>query len=181
MRAFYHFLSRIREALSLIQVSCNKILLPVEIEDLHLCICLLHKAEASILINLVVDRETTVHTISDARKRVMGGYTSQGICWCNYLKEHEQGKLTLNLIEFLPGVVTVELVLVNLPEDTKFPFVESLLNSTGAIIWIDKSNFLKAKHLLHIILARYLADLLIFHDACFHARHIPGLNNTISD
>ena len=78
-----HFLSRLHENLSYIQSSVNEIPIPAEIEYLHLCICLLHKVEAGILINLVVDIEPTVRTRYYVIQMLMGGYNIQVIC-CLY-------------------------------------------------------------------------------------------------
>ena len=61
-----------------------------------------------------------------------------------------------------------------------FPCMESLLNIISSIRWMAKLNFSEDKQILHMILARYLSDLLIFHDACINSRHLPGLNNTIA-
>ena len=86
----------------------------------------------------------------------------------------------LKLLELSAGIITVELVLVKLSVDTMFPCMESLLNIISSIRWMAKLNFSEDKQILHMILARYLSDLLIFHDACINSRHLPGLNNTIA-
>ena len=85
----------------------------------------------------------------------------------------------LNVLEFLTRVITVELALVNLSADSKFPCVEALPDSTAAISWTEKFKFLEAKQIIYMILSCYLSDLLIHHNACFDAWYIPVLNNTI--
>ena len=76
----YNFISSMFESLSQIQAYVNETHFLAEIEDLHLWIRLLHEAHAGILIHLVVKREPNVLTRPYTRKRVMGVYTSQGIC-----------------------------------------------------------------------------------------------------
>ena len=133
-----HFTARFRKRIIKCRQGDNE-LDDEEIKDTALWIKFLTKAKNGVNINMIVHRPHTGECTSDACEIGIGGYTKGGIFWRFYLPQEWRGKLTLNILEYIASIFTVEFELVDTSHP--FPVLSTRLDSTSADSWLTKSNF----------------------------------------
>lgn len=175
-----HFLNRIRR-LEFIADKHGSAKIPDNTaKDLVLWTKFLQRAEKGISINSVIFRRPTTYTISDASEYGIGGYCLlTGQSWRYKFTKQEREVFSLNLKEFIGSVVNAK---VFLPlDDSPFPCLLSIGDSTSAAGWLQKSNFDPDCHPIHSEVAREHAREIMKHNACDYSQHIPGITNVIAD
>ena len=112
----------------------------------------------------------------------MGGYTTLGTAWHFILPQHLHHRASINLLEFIAAIITIQLSLkhddhTHCNQKHIFTFTDS----SSAMGWMHHSTFNPVKNLQHDEVARYLPNSLLQHDATLHPEHIPGKHNVIAD
>ena len=107
----------------------------------------------------------------------MGGFNWNGLAWRYKLPPHLWGLLSINLLEFIAAVITIELTLRNSNVAQR---ILSFTDSSSALGWLHKSSFSRSQP-VHDKVARYLATVLMNADSALYAQHIRGIHNFISD
>ena len=180
-----YFLTRLRYRLHQHQhdsKSSRIRLAPWDIEDLKLWqahLTHLHLKGASINNICIVKPSAT--TYSDACEWGLGGFTSQGNTWRYRLPTHLQQRASINLLEFMAAIVTIKLSLDHDKHDTEQPHILAFTDNSSAVGWMYHSTFNPVKDPQHDATARYLANMLLQHDASLHPSHIRGVHNEIAD
>lgn len=175
-----HFLNRIRRLEFIADRHGTAKISDETHKDLLLWTEFLERARKGISINLVVFRRPTLFTISDASEYGIGGYCLQtGQSWRYEFTKLEREVFSLNLKEFIGSVVNGK---VFLPlDDSPFPCLLSIGDSTSAAGWLQKSNFDPDCHPIHAEVAREHARVIMAHNACDYSQHIPGITNVVAD
>ena len=174
-----HFLNRLRTLLSSPWNRHTKAIPQTQLDDLKLWVTILAHAARGISMNLLCFRQPDVTCWSDASLTGIGGYDSTGRAWRWELPMECRGRLTLNGLEYLASIITIQ---QHLPHTTiTYPCFLSYLDSTSAIGWLHKSSFDLSSHSIHATLARHLATTMLDANACLYSQHIPGSSNTIAD
>ena len=124
-----HFTARLRRCIIKYKAGDNA-LDDEEIEDSQLWIKFLRRAVEGVNINMAANHPATGVCISDACEIGIGGYTNNGIFWRFYLPVEWNGKLTLNILEYLASFFTVEFELGD--STHPFPVLDTRLDSTTA-------------------------------------------------
>jgi hypothetical protein len=174
-----HFLHRLRSLLASPWSRHTKAIPQTHQEDLKLWITILSSAASGISLNLLCYRTPEVTCWSDASLTGIGGYDSTGQAWRWELPMECRGRLTLNGLEYLASIITIEHYLGH--STSTYPCILSLLDSTSAIGWLYRSSFDLSSHSIHATLARHLATIMIDQQACLYSQHIPGTTNVIAD
>ena len=147
-------------------------------EDLKLWILLLTRAsKQGVNINNITFSDPTNIAISDACEHGIGGYNDDGLAWRYEIPLKHRGKLSINLLEFIASVVTIELTLREKGENQK---ILALTDSSSALGWLHKASFPNSMS-IHNTVARKLASNLIRRDSSLYAQHIKGSHNFIAD
>ena len=133
-----HFMSQLRRR-HVLATEGDTLLTEVERGDLLLWLDILRVVEAGININLTVFRKVTVTLWSDACEAGMGGITSSGLAWRFAIPEEDQGKIHINVLEYIAGLITLMIAVEN--SDEEFKCVLALLDNTSAVAWLKKSSF----------------------------------------
>ena len=137
------------------------------------------KAASGVSLNLLTYRTPTITCWSDACLTGMGGYESSGRAWRWEIPLDCRGRVTLNCIEYIAWIITIQLFIQNNIDPE--PCILSLLDNSSAISWIFKSSFDYSSKSLNSHLARHLATMMLDNDACLYSQHIAGSNNVIAD
>ena len=115
----------------------------------------------------------------------MGGYSSSGVAWRYYIPMENRHlfKKKINLLEFIAGVITLEMEFHYNPEPIGFAnhHILSISDSSSACGWLYHSTKNPILFPLHDEVARRLGRLLIEHDASIVTEHIAGKFNLITD
>jgi hypothetical protein len=157
-------------------------LAPWDIDDIALwTVFLYHLRDKGISINNICITKPSITTYSDACEFGLGGYTSQGYAWRYLLPPELRGKASINFLEFLAAIITIELSLQNDTHNNEQIHIMAFTDNSSALGWMYHSTFNPVKDKGHDKLARYLAFLLFKQEATLHSEHIPGHHNTISD
>jgi hypothetical protein len=157
-------------------------LAPWEIDDLALwTVFLYHLTDNGISINNICITKPTITTYSDACEFGLGGYTSQGYAWRYLLPRNLRGKTSINFLEFLAAIITIELSLQHDTHTTTNAHIMAFTDNSSALGWMYHSTFNPVKDKNHDKLARHLAFLLFKKEATLHSEHIPGDHNIIAD
>jgi len=172
-----HFLNRIRTALRRARTKPT-VLLRQEREDLKLWVLFLQQAGKGISINNVVFRRPDIIVWSDASELGIGGYSNSGIGWRFKLPPHLVGVFTLNLLEFIAAVITIELVLDHAPPGT---CILGLADSTCTVGWLYKSSFDVETHSVHCDVSRRCGRGVLQNHACLYSQHVGGSKNVVAD
>ena len=173
-----HFLNRIRRLEWIADKHGIAIITPDSNKDLKLWIKFLQRAQRGISINSVIFRVPTTIAVSDSCEYGVGGYCLKtGIAWRYEFTKRERESLTLNLKEFIGNVING---IIFLPlDDSEFPCLLSLGDSSCAAGWQYKSNFDPTS--MHDEVARKHATVIMENNACDYSQHIPGLTNVVAD
>lgn len=175
-----HFLNRLRKAETKADKYRSTKLTNEAKQDLELWIKLLHRANAGISINNVVFRRPTSLGLSDAGEIAVGGYSPQtGILWRHIFTKEEQVAFTLNTKEYIGSVINSALQLES--DDSPFPCVLNLSDSSSTVAWMYKSNHDPEACPVHNAIARTHAENITRHNACDYSQHIAGSKNIIAD
>jgi hypothetical protein len=175
-----HFLNRIRR-LEFIADKHGSAKIPDDTrKDLQLWIKFLERARKGISINSVIFRRPTSLTISDASEYGIGGYClNTGQSWRYKFTKQEREVFSLNLKEFIGSVVNGKIFLPL--DDSPYPCLLSIGDSTSAAGWLQKSNFDPNCHPIHAEVAREHAREIMKNNACDYSQHIPGVTNVVAD
>jgi hypothetical protein len=180
-----YFLTRLRYRLSKHihrHKNHNIKLAPWDIDDIALwTVFIYHLKNTGISINNICITKPTVTTYSDACEFGLGGYTSQGYAWRYLLPPNMRGKASINFLEFLAAIITIELTLTYDTHNNHNTHIMAFTDNSSALGWMYHSTFNPVKDKGHDQLARYLAFLLFKQEATLHSEHIPGDNNIIAD
>ena len=180
-----YFLTRLRYRLQQHQ-QAPKIhtihLAPWDLQDLrlwHTHIDHLHHNGANIN-NICLSQPSTI-TYSDACEWGLGGFTSQGNAWRYLIPTHLQHRASINLLEFMAAIITIQLSLDHDTPTTIHPHILAFTDNSSALGWMYHSTFDPVKYPNHDATARYLANLLLENNASLHPEHVPGKHNEIAD
>ena len=128
-------------------------------------------------INNITFSEPTSVCFSDACEHGMGGYNENGLAWRFEIPQEHIGKFSINLLEFIAAVITIELTLNHGKNNQK---ILAFTDSSSALGWLFKASFpTSMPH--HDTTARYLAASLIRRDSSLYSQHVPGKHNIIAD
>ena len=112
-----HFMSRLRE-LELRSKNRRTVQLPDDVaSDLRLWLRFLDRAAGGISMNLLSPRLPTHEYLSDASEHGLGGFSLDGRAWRLPLPEDCQGRLSLNMLEFIAAFIGpwIDILEGNLP------------------------------------------------------------------
>ena len=141
--------------------------------------------DKGISINNIVFTRPNTYCISDASEFGMGGYSSSGVAWRYYIpiENRHLFKKKINLLEFIAGVITLEMELHYNPEPIGFAnhHILSISDNSSACGWLYHSTKNPILFPLHDEVARRLGRLLLKHDASIVTEHIAGKFNLITD
>eukprot|EP00957_Ditylum_brightwellii_P203481 15334797-Ditylum_brightwellii.AAC.2 len=175
--ALWHFLGCLWPALKCHQKSSAP-RTQVVLYDLYLWLNFTDQATTGILINSLVFCMVDITLWSDASKYGMGGFVSKGTAWRYELLSCFQGMLTLNTIESIASVITLEQALCNAIPSTCF----LRLSGTSSVVgWMHKSKLNEATHTDHLHIAYRAAHTIITSKAVGYSQHISGKINLIAD
>lgn len=135
-----HFMSRLRE-LELRSKNRRTVQLPDDVaSDLRLWLRFLDRAAGGISMNLLSPRAPSHEYLSDASEHGLGGFSLSGRAWRLPLPEDCQGRLSLNMLEFIAAFIGPWIDII---EGTLPPLSCCLAatDSTTAERWLRKSNF----------------------------------------
>lgn len=128
--------------------------------------------------------ENVTHSIpdifcwSDACEYGLGGFDNEGNAWQWEIPLHLQGKISINLLEFISSVVTIQL---SLKDKNKNKKVFALTDNSSALGWLHKASFHPAEKNKHDQVARYFANFMIKNEHSLYANHIKGELNNVAD
>lgn len=100
-----------------------------------------------------------------------------GLKWRWEIPENMQGKLSMNLLEFIALAITIELTLRSTNKGQK---ILAFTDSTSALGWLYKASFSESKP-IHDKVARWLALKLMERDSVLYSQHIKGTHDVIAD
>ena len=140
-----------------------------------------HLTEVGVSINNVCITKPSSTTYSDACTWGIGGNTMRGTAWQFIIPIALRGRATINFLEFLAAIITIELAITEDTHDSAFPHILAFTDSSSALGWLYHSTFNPKTHLPHDKLARHLARLLFKHEATIYPEHIPGVENEVAD
>jgi hypothetical protein len=180
-----YFLTRLRYRLKINNKkhkSFNIQLAPWDLDDLLLWQFYINHVQATgVSINNICITTITSTTYSDACEWGMGGFTSQGYTWRYKLPTHLQLRASINLLEFIAAIITVDLSINRDNHQTKYPNILSYTDNSSALGWLYHSTFNPVKNLQHDKVARHFANLLFQNETTLYPEHIPGQHNIIAD
>jgi hypothetical protein len=118
---------------------------------------------------------------SDACEWGLGGFTEQGFAWRYLLPPSLRGRASINFLEFLASIITIQMSLDNDVHSTCNPHILAFTDSSSALGWLYHSTFNPVLNPRHDELARFLATMLFDRSASLHSEHIPGKENVVAD
>lgn len=136
-----HFLSRIRDAQHKARGRRKPTALStVALADLHIWKKFLARAHAGVNMNLLTPRIPTHEFLSDACEHGLGGMSLGGRAWRIALEPSQQGRFTLNTLEFMAAVIGpwIDLIEGRLPP---LSCILACTDSTTGAGWLHRSNF----------------------------------------
>ena len=173
-----YFLTRLRDLLIRCKSRGPQKLTRAERDDIHLWINILNKVSTiGVDINNITFTSPSTTTYSDACETGLGGFNSKGLAWRFELPSHLWGLLSINLLEFIGAVITIESTLRNYKIAQR---ILSFTDSSSALGWLHKASFSRSQP-VHDTVARYLATVLMDADSALYSQHIRGIHNFISD
>jgi hypothetical protein len=130
--------------------------------------------------NICLTAPSTI-VFSDACEWGLGGFTEQGYAWCYLLPTSLRGRASINFLEFLAAIITIQLSLEEDTHATHNPHILAFTDNSSALGWLYHSTFNPVANPKHDELARYLATMLFDNAASLHSEHIPGHANVVAD
>ena len=100
-----------------------------------------------------------------------------GRAWRYALPPDLQGKLSINLLEFIASAITIHLSIQHTNAPSK---VLAYTDSSSALGWLYKASFSSSQP-MHDKVARWLALDLIKHKSALYSQHIRGKHNIMAD
>ena len=140
-----------------------------------------HLTNTGVSINNICLAKPSSTTYSDACTWGIGGLTMQGPAWQFIIPLKLRGRATINFLEFLAAIITIELSIRCDSHDSTFPHILAFTDSSSALGWLYHSTFNPTTHLPHDKLARHLAQLLFKNESTIYPEHIPGIENDVAD
>ena len=179
-----YFLNRLRRRLARVRNRRYKttIFEQKEIDDLILWKKLLfHACINGIDLNHVNFTKPSITCYSDACEYGMGGYIVRGPAWRFKIPDELLGYFSINFLEFLAAVLTIELA-IEWKNDKNYPHrILSFTDNSSTLSWLFRANFDPSSHEAHENVARSLAWLCTSNNTSLFSQHIPGIKNSISD
>ena len=179
-----YFLNRLRRRLTKVRQRNYKttIFEQKEIDDIILWKKLLfHACINGIDLNHINFTEPSITCYSDACEYGMGGYIVGGPAWRFSITDKLLGYFSINLLEFLAAVLTIESA-IKWKNDKNYPHrILSFTDNSSTLNWLFRANFDPSSHEAHDHVARSLAWLCTSNNASLFSQHIPGIRNSISD
>ena len=153
-----------------------------EIDDLILWKKLLfHACHNGIDINHITFTEPSITCYSDACEYGLGGYIVNGPAWRFKLPDDLVGYFSINFLEFIAAVLTIELA-IHLKNDPSYPHrILSFTDNSSTLKWLFSCKFDPSTHLSHEKVGRHLAWLCTKNNVSLFSQHIPGTWNIIAD
>lgn len=180
-----YFLTRLRHRLlqNDSQAKHHQIkLLNWEIKDLELWrFFLRHLCSKGVSINNICNTQPSVITYSDACEWGIGGFTSIGTAWRYQIPPALWNRASINLLEFIAAIVTIEMSITFDYHPTTSPHILAYTDSSSALGWLYHSTFNPVQNPCHDDVARYLARLLFQKEASLYSEHVKGEDNLIAD
>ena len=175
-----HFLGRLRTAMYAASHRRSIRLTMDQRDDLGLWLRFLRQATNGISLNLITFRLPTHIGCSDACEHGIGGFSATtGVAWRWEIPLELRWRVTLNVLEYLAGYVTLwmEILVGNAPRGSCFL---SQTDSTSAAGWLRKSSF-NDRDPLHLEVARATASLIMDHHSCLYSQWFQGKLNNVAD
>jgi hypothetical protein len=130
--------------------------------------------------NICLTAPSTV-VFSDSCEWGIGGFTEQGYAWRYLLPASLRNRASINFLEFLAAIVTIQISLENDTHKTNNPHILAFTDNSSALGWMYHSTFNPVQNPKHDELARFLATLLFDNQATLHSEHIKGEENIVAD
>ena len=179
-----YFLNRLRKRLTRVRQRNYRttIFELKEIEDLILWKKLLfHACINGIDLNHVNFTEPSITCYSDACEYGLGGYIVKGPAWRFKIPDELLGYFSINFLEFLAAVLTIELA-IEWRNDKDYPHrILSFTDNSSTLSWLFRANFDPSSHEAHETVARSLAWLCTSNNTSLFSQHISGIRNSIAD
>ena len=180
-----YFLTRLRYRLNQYQHNNKKCMIklaPWDINDLKLWHHHIeHVHNVGVSINNICLSKPSATTYSDACEWGLGGFTTQGNAWRFQLPPDLHHRASINLLEFMAAIITIQLSLDHDDHHTEHKHILAFTDNSSALGWMYHSTFNPIENPQHDTTARYLAMLLLDAEASLHSEHIPGVHNEIAD
>ncbi len=181
-----HFLSRLRELLYKAQSSARRQtkIPPNCIDDLHLMIYFIKKANKGINMNQIAYRKPNIVYRSDSCPGGLGGYSHEGFAWRFAIPASLQFRASNNLLEHLAAVITpwIDTISGRLKEGD---CALSMTDSTTSEGWLRKSNFREENDQIQasvrILVARDHARRYMDLGIRDYSQWFPGAENNVAD
>ena len=179
-----HFLSRLRFALSKAKNKWIYITISKRLKhDLELWLKFLKDAFEGISMNLLTFRQPTHCYRTDSCELGLGGFSSAGKAWRWIIPKELRGRAHIGLLEYLAQIVSIWLDIYDGDIDVE-DCALSMGDSTNAIGWVKKSNFLEEGETHHdqtakIRCSRKLAELTMQNKIKLYSQWLPGALNII--
>ena len=139
-------------------------------------------------LSIMSDRGTSIQNIthsapdiicwSDACEYGLGGFDSSGNAWQWLIPSYLRGRISINLLEFLSYIITIQLSLENTNKNKK---ILAFTDNSSALGWLHKSSFHPAEKNKHDQAARSFARFMIKNEHSLYAEHIKGSSNNVAD
>ena len=97
-----------------------------------------HITNKGVSINNIVFVKPSVTLWSDACEYVIGGYSKNDPVWRWRIPAAWNGKLTLNLLEFLASAVTIYMTILQVGQGSH---ILELTDCSNALVWMHKASF----------------------------------------
>ena len=181
-----HFLSRLRFAFSKARNKWVYITISKRLEhDLELWLKFLKDAHEGISMNLLTFRQPSRCHRTDSCELGLGGFSSVGKAWRWIIPIGLRGRAHIGLLEYLAQIVSIWLDIYD-GDISAEDCVLSMGDSTNAIGWVKKSNFLEEGETHHdqtakIRASRKLAELAMDNKIKLYSQWFPGALNIIPD
>ena len=181
-----HFLSRLRFAFSKARNKWVYIPISKRLEhDLELWLKFLRDAFEGISMNLLTFRQPSKCYRTDSCELGLGGFSSAGKGWRWIIPEWLRGRAHIGLLEYLAQIVSIWLDIYD-GDITTEDCVLSMGDSTNAIGWVKKSNFMEEGETHHdqtakLRSSRKLAELAMDNKIKLYSQWFPGALNIIPD
>ena len=127
--------------------------------------------------NLLTFRQPTHTYGSDACEHGIGGYNMKGKAWRLELPQEMIGKLTINLLEYVAAVITIDLTIRDADSPQK---LLAYTDSSSALGWLHSTSFSESRP-AHEEVSRRLARTTMRNDSALYSQHIQGKQNFIAD
>ena len=177
-----YFLNRLRKRLSKVRRRNYRttIFEQKEIDDIILWKKLLFYACINgIDLNHINFTEPSITCYSDACEYGMGGYIVGGPAWRFKIPDDLLGYFSINFLEFLAAVLTIESA-IKWKDDKNYPHrILSFTDNLSTLNWLFQANFDPNSHEAHDRVARSLAWLCTSNNTSLFSQHIPGTRNSV--